>query len=142
MAPYMFNACIACYTACDPDDIKLVLKEHSEVLCLVQDCCLAVNDEGYGVGVDTNMAAVAAAKTGRSIGNLCMLKAYCCQLGCKFPETCCVNAAHLLCIKQGAALPFDSETVKEPLCAVCCIQVLPKFGVMQTAPELPSMVRG
>lgn len=141
MAPYMFNACICCYTGCDPADFKILLKQHEEVLCLVHDCCLAVGDDGYGVGVDTNAAAVAAAKAGRSVGHCCILKALCCQLGLKFPEKLCSSASHCLCIKQGAALPFDNETVKEPLCAVCFIQLAPKVGILKEAPKLPSMVR-
>eukprot|EP00339_Tiarina_fusa_P027960 CAMPEP_0117050426 /NCGR_PEP_ID=MMETSP0472-20121206/34812_1 /TAXON_ID=693140 ORGANISM="Tiarina fusus, Strain LIS" /NCGR_SAMPLE_ID=MMETSP0472 /ASSEMBLY_ACC=CAM_ASM_000603 /LENGTH=141 /DNA_ID=CAMNT_0004764195 /DNA_START=81 /DNA_END=506 /DNA_ORIENTATION=- len=141
MAPYMFNACIFCYTALDPDDIKLLFKAHNEVLCFVHGCCIALGDDGYGVGVDTNKAAIVAAKAGKSIGNFCMLNAFCCQLGLKFPEVCCKGGSHCLCIKEGEALPFDSDTVKEPLCAICCVQLMPDVGVMQSAPELPSMVR-
>ena len=141
MAPYMFQACVFCYTACDPNEIKLLLKEHNEVLCCVHDCCIAAGDDGYGVGFDTNKAALVAAKAGKSVGNCCLLKAYCCQLGMKFPETCCKGAVHCLCIKEAAALPFDDETVKEPLCAICFVQLMPEVGVLKEAPALPSMVR-
>ena len=99
MAPYMFQACVFCYTACDPNEIKVLLKEHNEVLCCVHDCCIAAGDDGYGVGVDTNKAALVAAKAGKSVGNCCLLKAYCCQLGMKFPEVCCKGALNCLCIK-------------------------------------------
>lgn len=141
MAPYMFSACIFCYTACDPDDIKLLMKNHNEVLCLEHGCCLAAGDDGYGVGVDTNKAAVIAAKAGKSIGKCCNIKVFCCELGLKFPEVCCKNASHCLCIKEAAAIPFDSETVSEPLCALCFVQAVPEFGILQTAPGLPNMVR-
>ena len=123
------------------DDIKLLLKTHNELCCFVHGCCCAVNDDGFGVGLDKNMAAVAAAKAGKSVGNCCMIKAFCCQLGCKYPDVCCSGASHCLCVKQGEALPFDKDTVPGPVCAFCFIQLMPDVGVLKTAPELPSMCR-
>jgi hypothetical protein len=137
----MFNACIFCYTACDPDDIKILYKNQREVLCFTHDCCLAMGDSGYSVGVDMNKAALIAAKAGKSFGKCCEIKLFCCALGCKFPEVCCKGATHCLCLKEGEAVPFDGETVTEPLCAICFVQLLPEVGILKTAPNLPSMSR-
>ena len=141
MPPYMFNACVFCYVALDPNDIKVLCKERDEILCCNYKCCLAVGDEGYGVSFESNKAALASAGAGRSVGKCCKTSMYYCRLGCKYPETCCDGASHCLCIKRGHSLPFDDQNVKEPLCAICCVQCLPEVGIMQTAPDLPRMVR-
>mmetsp|Transcript_20494 Transcript_20494/g.44384 ORF Transcript_20494/g.44384 Transcript_20494/m.44384 type:complete len:142 (+) Transcript_20494:127-552(+) len=141
MPNYICNACIFCYTACDTDDIKLVLKKRDECCCFISGCCIAINDDGYGVGLDKNMAAVAAAKAGKSVGNICMINLFCCQCGLKFPEVCCGGASHCLCIKEGHAIPFDDDTVKEPLCAFCFISLMPDVGILKEAPSLPNMDR-
>ena len=129
MPPYLFKACIFCYTALDPEDIKLLTKEHSECLCITQDCCLAAGDDGYGVGLVTES------------DEICKLGLLFCTLGLKKPEVLCKGASHCLCIKEAHAIPFDSETVANPICAICCVQLVPKVEIMATAPGLPSMVR-
>ena len=138
MAPYHFSSCIFCTTGCesDPNNFKVLLKEHEEFLCLDHGCCLAVNDDGYGAGVEASKAPFAA-KSGHCLN----IKAYCCHLGLKYPETLCRGASKCLCIEHSAALPFDSEFVKEPMCAICFVQLLPEVGILKEAPAVASMVR-
>jgi hypothetical protein len=131
MAPINCNACICCYVAIDPDDIKILLKERNECLCLVSDCCLAVGDDGYGIGLITDS----------SKGEICKLGLMVCACGLKKPDTLCSGAGHCLCIKRAQAFPFESEYVAEPLCAICFIQLMPDVGIAKEAPSLPSMVR-
>jgi hypothetical protein len=126
---------------CTVDDIKLVFKEKQEVCCFTHNCCLAVGDAGYGVGVDFDKVALAAAKGGKAVGKCCEIQLFCCALGCKFPEVLCKGATHCLCIKEAEAIPFDGETVTEPVCAICFVQLLPEVGVLKTAPSLPNMDR-
>ena len=129
MPPYLFSACVCCYTAFDTDDFKILTKEHNEVLCLSHDCCIAVGDDGYGIGLVTES------------DEICKIALLCCSLGLKMPTVLCKGASHCLCIKEGHSLPFDTETVSEPICAICCVQLLPKIEVFTHAPGLPSMVR-
>jgi hypothetical protein len=137
----MFNACGCCYTAVDPKNIMILCKYHNESLCCTYDCCLVPGNEGYGVGFDKSMIAIAAAKAGKSQGNICDLKMYLCQCGCKFPEVLCAGASNCLCCKSAQAIPFDDEHVKKPVCACCFFQILPEMGPLKEAPELPSIVR-
>mmetsp|Transcript_24575 Transcript_24575/g.40216 ORF Transcript_24575/g.40216 Transcript_24575/m.40216 type:complete len:131 (-) Transcript_24575:429-821(-) len=130
MAPKMFSALVCCYTAFDLEDIKLLIKQNSECLCVTQDCCLAVGDNGYGVGLVT------------ASDEICKLALVVCQCGLKVPKVLVAGASHCLCIKQGHALPFDGKFgVGEPLCAICFVQLLPKVGICENAPEASFMVR-
>jgi hypothetical protein len=122
--------CKNSYTSFDLDDIKLLLKHHTECLCISQDCCLSVGDSGYGIGLQTES------------DEICKIALVVCQLGLKVPKVLTAGASHCLCIKEGHALPFDGQFgVSEPLCAVCFVQVLPKVGICESAPEVSSMVR-
>mmetsp|Transcript_26041 Transcript_26041/g.63580 ORF Transcript_26041/g.63580 Transcript_26041/m.63580 type:complete len:143 (-) Transcript_26041:192-620(-) len=141
MPGYMYSACGVCYTALDPKNIMILLKEHNECLCCTHDCCLVPGDDGYGVGFEKSMVNIAAAKAGRSTGNICDLKMYLCQCGLKYPEVLCKGSSNCLCCKQAQSFPFDDDHVKGPVCAICFVQILPEFKVLAEAPELPSIVR-
>eukprot|EP00980_Cylindrotheca_fusiformis_P007436 scaffold1530_cov98-Cylindrotheca_fusiformis.AAC.12 len=138
---YMCMACGICYTAIDTKNILLLCKERWECLCCTHDCCLVPGDDGYGVGFERSVVAAAAARAGRSQGNICDLKMYLCQCGLKFPEFLCQGASNCLCIKQGQSFPFDDDYVKEPVCAFCFYQFLPEMGPLKEAPSLPRIVR-
>lgn len=105
MAPIMCSACICCYTALDPADIKLLLKNRSECLCISQDCCLAVGEDGYGLGLVTEN------------DEICKIALVVCALGLKVPSTLISGAGHCLCIKQAQAIPFSNDYVGSPVCA-------------------------
>ena len=105
MAPLMCSACICCYTAIDLEDIKLLLKERSECLCISHDCCLAAGEDGYGLGLVTES------------DEICKIALVVCALGLKVPTTLISGAGHCLCIKQAQSFPFDGDYVGSPLCA-------------------------
>ena len=107
-----------------------MLKQHTECLCITQDCCLAVGDDGYGIGLTT------------ASDEICKVALVVCQLGLKIPKVLMAGSSHCLCIKEGHALPFDgAHGVSEPLCSICFVQLLPKVGICENAPEVSSMVR-
>jgi hypothetical protein len=141
MPGYVFSGCYFCYTAIDPANIMILLKEHNEILCLTHDCCLVPGDDGYGIGFEKNVAGAVAARVGVSAGNICDLKMYCCQCGLKKPEVLCAGATNCLCCKSAQAIPLDDDNVKKPICAFCFFQLLPEMGPLKEAPELPSIVR-
>ena len=141
MPGYMCSACFCVYTAIDPTDIKLLFKKHTSCLCLEHSCCIAMGDEGYGTGFEKSVAAIAAAKAGKTMGNICDLKMFCCKCSLKFPEIEIKTAQHCLCIKGACSIPFDDEYVEKPTCAICFFQVMPEAGPLKEAPELPKIIR-
>lgn len=129
MPNYLFKGCVFCYVSIDTEDLKFIWKEHNECLCVTSDCCLAIGDDGYGCGLVTE-------------GNeICKLGCVFCTWGLQKPDTCTKGASHCLCVKRAGAIPFDGEYVSEPICAICCCQLLPKLEFAAEAPGLSSMVR-
>merc|ERR1719245_1693445 len=61
---------------------------------------------------------------------ICKIGLVICRLGLKIPSILCANAAACLCFKAAASLPFDSDYVSGPLCAICCVQLYPEVGFM------------
>ena len=55
---------------------------------------------------------------------ICKLGLFCCACGLKVPEVCCNGTGKCLCCKNACSLPF-SDTVKEPVCAICTFRIMP-----------------
>lgn len=141
MPGYLCQACICSYTAIDPKDIKLLYKKTDTCICIQHDCCLALGDDGYGVGFEKNIGGAVAARVGVSAGTICDLNMYCCKLSLKKPELEINSAHHCLCIKEVCSLPFDKEYVAKPTCACCFFEIMPETGLLKEAPELPKIIR-
>ena len=141
--PYLCQACICHYIAIDTEDIKYCCKGRQQCLCITNECCVeSGNKEGFGIGLDTNTVNAAIATFGVANPDVCKIKGFCCQMGLKKkPNVCWKGASHCLCIKQAKSLPFHKNYVKEPICAICFLQILPEFGTLQEAPTLHRMVR-
>ena len=89
-----------------------------ECLCLQgEDCCALTGDKSLSNPHPIGMQA--------PNGMICKMALFCCTCGLKAPTVCCLGKGACLCGKCGCAFPFDSETVKEPLCAIYGLRILP-----------------
>ena len=91
------------------------IKDHTEVLCLEFDFCLAANTPQFPIGLIKEEKKII--KVGLP----------CCALAVKIPETLCNEGFQLLFLKSGCSLPFK-EPVPSPVCAFCCLQCTPNLG--------------
>mmetsp|Transcript_7167 Transcript_7167/g.8549 ORF Transcript_7167/g.8549 Transcript_7167/m.8549 type:complete len:147 (+) Transcript_7167:80-520(+) len=124
MPEMVFSACICCYTACVPDDIKVLCVNEGECLCLTQKWCISAGDSSLGMGkVLPDVTKF----------EMCAIALPCCRMGLKQPKVLVAGKQHCLCLKGAAAFPFNSDFVAGPTCAVCFIQCAPNMGIMKPA---------
>jgi len=131
MPNYLFKAFICTHCSIDTEDVLGGCQGTDEWLCLTNDCCLALNTEPYGVGMVTQS------------GDICRVGCYICTIGLKVPTTCCAGAGQFLCLKNASSLPFDSNFVSEPICAICFVKLYPTsdMGVLKEAPACNKISR-
>lgn len=129
MSNYLCNACICYYNSIDTKDIKIGIVNKTDCLCLVNDCCLAVDTESLGVGMVT------------APDEICKVGLAVCTLGLKKPTTCIAAAQHCLCIKEAVSFPFDKDYVPSFTCAYCFLSCAPEFGCAVQAPAMNNMSR-
>ena len=127
---YLFSGCVCCYTSCDFENLKIGCAEAGECLCFKTAYCLAVGAEPFNIAFCKNEDKECLSA-----------ELFCCKCAVKQPEVLCAAAAQCLCLKEAAAFPFNPDYVKEPVCAVCCLSLLPEVGVMKDAPKSPAIDR-
>jgi hypothetical protein len=116
MSPCMLCAYGCCYYALDFGKCTFLCANRSEVLCCVQEACLAVDQPSLGFGVTTN----------EDNNEYCKISLPFCGTGLKTPATLCRGGGRCLCFKSATAFPFDDQYVGKFVCApCCCIQCAP-----------------
>lgn len=111
-------ACFCCYSAFNFKDIKFLLTQEVEQLCIVSDCCLNATSKPFGPGMITDAEK----------GEICKFGLFCWSCGLKKPSTCCASKCHLLFCVQASAFPTNADYVPTTVCALCCLQCLPNCG--------------
>lgn len=76
-------------------------------------------------------------------GDICRIGLFVCTAGLKKPTTLCAGAEQFLCIKNASSLPFDSDFVDKPICAICFIKLYPTndIGIFKEAPRCNKISR-
>jgi len=133
MPACVYSACICCSTACDLDNILILCKGGGTCICCEEKMCCAAGEDQFPIGMI------------KEDGFICKIGLPCCSFGLKVPDMkdLISTEGQCLCAKAVAQFPFGDK-VKEPVCAICFVSLLPKFGVMEPpagAPEIANMER-
>lgn len=118
---FVVEGCLCCYTSFALDeDAVLGCTGDEELCCLKLRYCLACNMPEMGPSV-----SFAPEELGKEGSSLCTLSAYCLEFQLNNPTTLFRSTGASLCIRKAAAFPF-MDPVPLPVCAVCCLRLLPR----------------
>lgn len=122
MVKGMYSAAICCFQEIDVEEIFIGCMGKQECLCCQEACCIAANTEAFPIGLI------------KEEGMLLKVGLLCCTMGIKIPTVLCLGEGKCLCCRNASAFPFAGP-VPEPVCAICCLSLLPTVGFMVPAPS-------
>lgn len=96
-------------------------KGEDETLCVKSSYCVAKDVSPKDVALACYTEAIKSPKWGST---LCALSLYALEVQLKVPETLMRSEHACLCAKDACALPLKAP-VDKPVCAVCCLRILP-----------------
>ena len=122
---YVLGATGCCYTSIvDPRASGSVLigcKGEQEFLCVEKRYCLASQMPPMDVNIACSPDEICKNR-GRTVASLSL---YCFELSLKMPTTLIIGNHTAFCFRSAVSFPL-AEPVPKPVCAICCLRLLPQ----------------